>query len=222
MDNTRHSGLFTIPAWTSVTVIGVGGIGATAALGLAKIGFTVIKLHDFDHVEDVNCATQLHAPINVGVSKVQSAALDIEHFTGVEPILYFNKVRSSPHDVLPGATGAIDADIIISAVDSIQARKDIWEIVKYSSPLYYIDARMGAEKFHAYIVTLKKDKWYSDMLSRQEDADIPDDPCTSKATFYTSLLAGGHVVELAKRLAMGDDCPTQLIHDIKEHSIQTL
>ena len=48
MNHSRHMGLFVVPDEFEVSVVGVGGIGAVAALCLAKMGVKYMSLYDFD------------------------------------------------------------------------------------------------------------------------------------------------------------------------------
>jgi hypothetical protein len=104
--------------------------------------------------------------------------------------------------------------IMISSVDSIQARKDIWECIKKAKPLWYIDARMSAEIFQMYLVQMDNPWWYQDTIAGQDDQDIPNDPCTSKATIYTGAMAAGHIGAAVRRIITTKQKPGVMVHNI--------
>ena len=52
MNHTRHMGIFQVPSTFSVTLIGAGGIGATTALTLAKMGVRILQIFDDDTVSE--------------------------------------------------------------------------------------------------------------------------------------------------------------------------
>lgn len=54
-----------------VTIFGIGGVGGTAALALARMGIGKISIYDFDVVEETNLNRQVVADITtIGKMKV--------------------------------------------------------------------------------------------------------------------------------------------------------
>ncbi len=201
MDHTRHIGIFYAKNYI-VTLIGAGGIGAITAITLAKMGVGELHVFDSDDVEEINIATQFHQHSDVGISKVSALAQTVEAFSGLTPVTYKMRVDSK-NGLLLGS------DIYISAVDSIASRKEIWKQISQTDVInqdfapWYLDARMGAEYFQMYVVNLGNTDWYQEVLSRQCDSDIPDEPCTSKATIYTGCIAAGCVGAVVRRIITG-------------------
>jgi molybdopterin/thiamine biosynthesis adenylyltransferase len=201
MDHTRHIGIFYAKNYT-VTLIGAGGIGAITAITLAKMGVGELHIFDSDDVEEINIATQFHQLSDVGKSKVNALAGSVEAFSGLTPVTYQERVGDDC-SVLP------ISDIYISAVDSIASRKEIWkqialtEVINADYAPWYLDARMGAEYFQLYIVNLGNIGWYQEALNRQGDSDIPDEPCTSKATIYTGCIAAGCIGSVVRKIITG-------------------
>jgi hypothetical protein len=117
--------------------------------------------------------------------------------------------------VVPIINWGLEDYIVISAVDSIAARKGIWEVVKQGKVRWYLDARMAAEEFHLFTVDLsgKKD-WYEEMLDAEDDSIVPEMSCTAKATFYTSMISAGRIGLAVKRIAMGQKNPRVFIYNI--------
>lgn len=216
MDHTRHSGIFNA-SQVSVGLIGAGGIGAATAVALAKIGVRYIDIWDDDVVSEENLATQLHKVGKLGRPKVEALNELLDEFSD-DMAPYVMQERFTLASRYSGA-------LLISAVDSIGARKEIWEAAKLCSIRFYLDARMGAEVFHLYTVEMGSPDayaWYEALLTGEDDNKVADLPCTSKATFYTAMLAAGHIANAVKRIAMFQEQPRILIHDIQADSLLSL
>lgn len=210
MDMTRQYDLIDPMAleWVDVTVIGTGGIGSATLIALAKMGIQYFYVYEDDLVEGVNIPSQLLRVSDIGKPKAQAVVEIAKLLAGeVHGLIRPSRVRAST--VLPPSA------ITISAVDSINARKAIWQAVSKSEIRWYLDARMGAEMFQLYTVDMTvADNWYLKyILSLQED-EVPEDPCTARATIYTAFMAAGHIAHQAKRIIMGQDVPKVIIHDI--------
>jgi hypothetical protein len=54
-----------------------------------------------------------------------------------------------------------------------------------------------------FVVNLGNIGWYQEALTRQNDSDIPDDPCTSKATIYTGCIAAGCIGAVVRKIITG-------------------
>lgn len=211
MDKTRQMDIVSAALLnlTSVTMIGTGGIGAATSLALAKLGIPRMYLYDGDTVEDINIPTQLLKISDIGKVKVRSVATTLTEFsdeiTGIGC-----PYRVEKDTLLP------DSTITISSVDSITSRKTIWEAVTASNCRWYLDARMGAEVFQLYTVDTVNPGWYDDHLDTLNEDEVPDEPCTAKATIYTAFMAAGHIAHQVKRIIMGEPLPKVLIHDIQQ------
>ena len=215
IDHTRHIGIFNV-AHLRTCLIGAGGIGALTAVTLAKMGVPEISIWDGDTVEEVNIATQFHRQSDVGLSKVDAVTSIISMFAGHVAAPFLTRVDTN--------TKLPTAEIYISAVDSIASRQEIWEAVKRSGRgnSWYIDARMGAEVYEHFVVNLNNPIWYQESLIKQSDEDIPDLPCTSKATIYTANIAAGHIGAAVRRIATEKQEPGLLHHNIIDNQISFL
>jgi molybdopterin/thiamine biosynthesis adenylyltransferase len=215
MDHSRHIGIFDARLHP-ITLIGAGGIGALTAVVLAKMGVPAIDIYDFDTVDPENVSTQFYSWMDVGNEKVVALAVQIKHMN--------NDVIVNPHHLK--VTKEIDFDlsapIIISAVDSLTARKEIWAALQRASWGHYIDARMAAESFQAYVVESEDRDWYDQALSRVDEADVEPLPCTAKATIYTAATAAGHIGSLVRQIITGDPIPRRIVHDIIQGQLLTL
>ena len=210
MNKTRQSDIISAQLlnMTSVTMIGTGGIGAATSLALAKLGIPRMTLYDDDTIEDINIPTQLLKISDIGKSKALSVAQTLSEYSD-EVHGNVRLCRVEENTALPHST------IMISSVDSINARKAIWEAVVSNQGRWYLDARMGAEVFQLYTVDTADPGWYIDHLSTLNEDEVPDAPCTAKATIYTAFIAAGHIAHQVKRIVMSQTLPRVLVHDIE-------
>jgi molybdopterin/thiamine biosynthesis adenylyltransferase len=212
IDHTRHIGIFNV-SHLRTCLIGAGGIGALTAVTLAKMGVPEISIWDGDSVEDVNIATQFHRQSDVGLNKADAVASMVSRFAGQAAIPFLSRVDANIK--LP------PVEIYISAVDSIASRQEIWIAIRKTrcENSWYIDARMGAEVYEHFVVNLEYPIWYQMSLIKQSDEDIPDLPCTSKATIYSANIAAGHLGAAVRRIATGTQEPGLLHHNIIDNQI---
>ncbi len=209
MDHTRHIDIYDVSKEV-VTLIGAGGIGATTAIALAKMGVSGLVVYDMDSVGTENLATQLHRLSDVGKTKVDAINEAIS--------TYANDVTVFPRVERVTADTHFETKFVVCAVDNILTRQEVWRSVYYPAVRYFIDARMSAEEFHLYTVDLKSEdsvKRYNDMIWQESDENIPELACTMKATIFCAFMAAGHVSNAVKKLAMGEGHPFSLIHNIK-------
>ena len=186
----RHSDLLPADRLGSLKVclIGAGGIGAPTALALAKIGVGMLEIYDDDDVDDVNLGPQMYGTDVLNKGKVHSLRNMLRKqapWTTVE----INKTRFT-------SVTDVDHDVVISAVDSLAVRKEIWQAVQQSEVnlgnrcKLLLDPRMGAEVFSLKVVEPKLDgSWYEHSL----EGKPVEAPCTARSTFYCGLVAGGLV-----------------------------
>jgi len=208
---TRHSGIFNANT-AYITMIGVGGIGSFAAIVFGKMGVGDLYLKDKDVIEDVNIATQLLPFNEIDEEKAKIVAGMVEYFGGQAKF----EASNVTSDTDPGE---ITNQIIVSGVDSIKARKTIWEIVKKTESQWYLDARMAAEEFHIFCVDMEDPEWYDKALSENDDDSIPDLPCTEKATIYTGAMAAGHLGSYIRMIVTGITPPHFMVHNILNQTI---
>ncbi len=186
----RFSGLFDVDAFSAlrITMIGAGGIGAPSALALAKTGLKTLKIYDFDEVSEENVGPQMYGPDDIGRPKVDV----LNEFLSKQAPWTNVEVCNERFE-----QQKVDCDILISAVDSMQVRKLIWRRVLQakSKPKLLIDPRMGAELMTLFSVEPGEDDvWYRNSL----EGDAVEATCTTKATFYTGLVAGAMVSQAVK------------------------
>jgi molybdopterin/thiamine biosynthesis adenylyltransferase len=208
MDLSRQSDLVETEALEiPITMIGCGGIGSFSALALAKMGCTHLTVHDDDRVEEHNIPNQLYRLCDVGQLKVISLAEIIKDFTGTG-------VDARPERV----QGQRLQGIVISGVDSMEARRRIWDrSIRYKAGVTaYIDARMGAEVARIYTVRPSDPdhvRFYERTLYSDDEA--LQLPCTAQAIVYNGFGIASLVAAQVKRVAMGEVWKREIIFDQK-------
>lgn len=193
-----------------VNVIGVGAIGSFAVLSLAKMGMRNITVWDHDEVSVENMSNQFFRFKDIGANKATSLASLVYDFTGVTITAHPRKYDT---------TGSVDQDkllqgIVISAVDSMQVRREIYEsLLLYSKGVrLLIDPRMGAEVYLQFALKLR-DEWYKATL--YSDKDAVQEACTAKSTVYTAGLAAGMITKTVKNFITNQPYPKNVSWDIK-------
>ena len=194
---TRQSDLIpTKVLGEKITIIGAGAIGSLVSWSLAKMGFLNQTVIDFDMIEVENMNCQLYGRDHVGRSKVDALQYIIERDTGFKIETVFDKYTGGV--TFPG--------IVVSAVDSMEVRKTIWNAHKNMGvgTKFIIDPRMSIENCLQYTMDpmdpTDAEEYEATLYS---DDEAVQEPCTNKATIYTSLLLSGHVVKTIKDLVLG-------------------
>ncbi len=203
---TRHLDLMPLEAFSCpITIVGAGAIGSYTTLALAKLGFCNLEVWDDDVVDDVNVGVQLYGPRDIGQHKVNALARIIEEQTAVELKCHRTKAQRD-----------VNGRIIIMAVDSMVARKTLWE---NNRPELFIDARMAIE--FALLFAMKpgdKQDAKAYRASLYTDESAVQERCTLKATTYTAMLIGGMVAKTVKDYlaSKGERYPRTMQWDIAQ------
>jgi molybdopterin/thiamine biosynthesis adenylyltransferase len=194
-----------------IHIIGAGAIGGATAMALAKMGFEDITVYDFDSVEVENISNQWFRFSDIGRPKVEALKEIIKDFTGVEIDAKAERYES----------GALKG-IVISAVDSMAARKMIWDAHKDFGvgTKLFIDGRMAVETALIYAMQPMNDK---DVASYEKtlytDENAVHERCTAKAVMYTTMAIAGHIAKIVKDFLCNEDqnyarvCEWSLAHN---------
>jgi hypothetical protein len=177
-----------------ITIIGAGAIGSFVALCLAKMGFGDITIFDDDKIEEENMSCQFYRFKDIMRTKVEALQSLLVDFTNTLIEVRYERYKTG---VFPG--------IVISAVDSMEVRKQIWMNHKLKSPgtKAIIDPRMGAETALLYVmnpmdasdIESYEKTFYTDEAAIQER-------CTAKSTIYTACMLSGLVAKAVKDLVV--------------------
>jgi len=160
-----------------IHVIGAGAIGSATTLLLAKMGCRNITVWDFDSFEEQNLPNQLCRIADIGKPKAEAVAELVKEFEGIEIEACNEKFDG---DLDPG-------DYVISCVDSMTARKEIWSKVSFFPITCLIDGRMGLTtmNLYSYLPEIEgSKKRYEETL--WEDDEVTPLRCTAKSTIFTA------------------------------------
>lgn len=195
MDYTRQRDWFD-PDKTqaAATIVGCGGIGSFTALALAKLGVQRLNLVDFDEVDAHNIPNQLFAKWQEGTLKVAALHALLLDLTGIDAdgITCLDK---------PLQDGIPRAPVVISALDSMTARADLWEQVRYKLDVkLFLDGRLAGESVLLYAVdpTNPTDvKGYEGTLHSDEEGS--DQPCTARSIIDVGFAIGSLMTRAVRR-----------------------
>lgn len=211
LDTTRQTNLMPDPNRYSVVVIGAGAIGSTVTAMLAQTGFINIEVYDHDKLSHENYGGGTFNTEMDGQPKVESVADIAYKLTGeyaVVPIAQKYKGQE------------VYADIVILAVDSLEARKAIWENNKFSAK-YFIDGRMGGTGCACYGFELEDPKSVQAYLNTYEykDADLA---CGEKSTRFVVMRVASQIGEFIYALLMGKPLPFVQLYDASDSTNVTI
>jgi len=190
-----------------ITVIGCGGIGSPTILSLAKMGCRDITVYDPDSVEEHNLPNQFFRLQDLHQPKAAMLAEIVESFTGA-------RIKARGEEVQrQKLTG-----LVISAVDSMAARQDIWQNCLRFNPeaLLYIDGRMSGEVCRIFTVKPvdpEEVRLYEQTL--YSDAEAWEEPCTSRAIIYNVYMAASLIVHQVKNFLGHEPISRELAFDFK-------
>jgi hypothetical protein len=192
MDYTRQRAWFDPSAINAAaTIVGCGGIGSFAAFALAKLGVQTLKLVDFDTVDEHNVPNQLFALDQLGELKVSALADSISSATGVHPI----GISAPLQDGIPRLP------IVVSALDSMAARTELWEQVRYRLDVkLFLDGRLGGEHVVLYSVDPSNPTDVAGYeATLHSDADGEDLPCTARSIIDVGFAVGSLITRAVRR-----------------------
>jgi molybdopterin/thiamine biosynthesis adenylyltransferase len=191
-DPQRHRG--------SVTVIGAGGIGSPTIMGLARLGVPSISIYDDDVVEPRNVTAQNFRIQDIGKPKVSAIADQASEVTMAT--LRTKQDRVSPDSRLFG-------EIIVSAVDSMKSRKDIYEAAKNSpTARYLIDGRLGGELIVCHTIDIRNPEHVEYYLSDDvmfDDSQMESNVCTARAICDVGFAVAALITRNVRRILIGDE-----------------
>jgi hypothetical protein len=218
IDYWRQADLVLPDELPRVTVIGVGGIGSFVVLALAKMGCQHITAYDPDTVESHNIPNQLYKIADIGKLKCSAAKQLVAEFTNVD-LLYDNLLMDK------SIIGVLQLNgVVISGVDSMAARKDIWNQIKYKPAIsLYIDARAGADVSRIYSLNpCDPDhiEWY-ESSALYDDSEALEVPCTARAIIYNGFAVAALIASQVKKFAKHEKVVKEIIMDFKTLILMT-
>ena len=196
-----------------ITVIGAGAIGSLTVFALTKMGFSDITVIDFDKIEIENMNCQFYRKKDIGKFKVEALKELIEDFADI-------KIEAVADKYVGGRPFK---GIVISAVDSMEVRKLIWETHKGIGvhTKFIIDPRMGAETAMMYTMNpMSEEDTKSYEKTLYTDANAAHERCTAKATMYTAGMLAGLVAKAVKDIVTDGPYPRTAIWSIKDNDFR--
>lgn len=201
-DPVRHGG--------SVTVVGAGGIGSPTIMGLARMGIPNISVYDDDNVEPHNVVAQNYELEHVGAGKAESIT-ELARKVSVAKIKPYKHLVTN-EDTLLG-------NIVVSAVDSMNSRKAIYEAAKGSPTVQWIvDGRLGGELIVVHTVNIRNSEQVEYYLSDDvmfDDSEVVSNSCTSRAIFDVSYAIAALIMRSVRRILTDEDVERQQMLNMK-------
>lgn len=197
---------------TPINIVGAGAIGSFTTLSLAKMGFFNIHVQDYDEVSVENMSCQFYRPRDIGEPKVKALFEIVREFSGIEIGMAQSKFDKNDY-----------AGIVIAAVDSMAARREIYEFhKKYAMRAkLFIDPRMSAESIQVHVVEFgQKDQEEAYEKTLYSDEEAVQERCTAKSTMYTVLSVSGAVVNVIKAFLTRKTYHRHVYWDVPSNDLQ--
>lgn len=190
-----------------ITVIGAGAIGSFTTLVLAKMGAHNLTVYDHDKVELHNLPNQFFQLDHIGTNKAAATVQMVEAFEGVT-------VKHHP----TAYTDQALQGVVITAVDSIDARRSIWRQLRFRPEVdFLIDGRMGAEVTHLFCVDPKAPADVRRYGATLHDPDeVLDERCTAKSTLYCAGAIASLIAGTVVRFVNNEPFKKEVIFDLKQ------
>jgi molybdopterin/thiamine biosynthesis adenylyltransferase len=190
------------------TIIAAGGIGSPTALTICKMGAKDLTIWDDDVVDRHNLPNQLFRYEDLGKMKVIALKEILAGFAPTNVVAVTERYTKNSPPL---------AGIVISGVDSMAARKEIWEKIcgNQNVPIY-IEARMGALALRIHSVNPNNPEeasWYETTL--YSDDVVKEAPCTERAIFFTVMVAAGLIGDQVKKHIRKEPLEKEVIFDLQ-------
>jgi len=206
--------------WT-IVVVGAGTIGSWVTLGLTKLGLQNVSVVDDDTIEVHNISNQLYGASQRSLFKVTALNYECSHLSHISISVFIGKFP------IPGDIFKERPLIIISAVDSMNSRRAMWEWINQQVPQvdYFIDGRMGGQVIKVYSLNpsnIGDSRKYNDTLhsdtsnvQNQEARDAGDVPCTARSIIDVSFIIAGLIVNHTRKAIMHQPMKFEIIADLR-------
>ena len=193
----------------NILVVGAGSIGSWTSLALLKLGCQNVTVIDFDDVGEENIGSQIYSSYDIGKWKVKAFKEKAELLVETSPKIIVNPVNDA-NTIPPNIY-----DIVISAVDNMQARKDVFKQLN-PSPAWFLDGRMAANNVQLFATKMDNPdqvSFYDSTLFSSEDA-MPI-ACSERSVVYNCFVIAGLLTDLVAKIANGKVPPKELIVDLE-------
>jgi molybdopterin/thiamine biosynthesis adenylyltransferase len=201
-DPSRHGG--------SVSVVGAGGIGSPTVMGLARLGIPYIAVYDDDVVEPHNVTAQNYEIDQVGQNKVEAIAEQANRVCVSDIKPYVRSINEKSR---------FTTDVVISAVDSMESRKKIYEAASQSpNTSYLIDGRLGGELIVCHVLKMSDKEHTEYYLSDDvmfDDSEVTSVACTARAICDVGLAVSALITRSVRRILTVQPVEKQLVFNVK-------
>ena len=194
------------------TLIGLGSLGSFTATILAHMGAEKMELFDDDLLEEHNLPVQFMHKHFLGQPKVEALKAQLGSWYGITTVNTHAKKFASGDKV---------SRIVISGVDSLEARRNIWEGIVHNPGVdWYIDTRAGG--LVNSIFTLDPND--QSTVDEYEETIKPDDdilplPCTQRMSTFIASQTGSMVANIVVKLLREEHVPFKLVYDAENFHI---
>lgn len=210
---TRQIGLIDPEKLTQkIAIIGAGGIGSWTTLALLKMGCQHISVFDFDKVEEHNIGSQLYGIGDIGKTKVQAVIDRLQSLTELLPTVIEKEL--TPENI---AETLSDFDIVISAVDSIDVRRDLYSHLP-SSVKWFIDGRMAGNAIEIYTINNPTDMEFYDTTLFKDTDSLPV-ACSASSVIYNTFVISGLIADIISQITNEKVPPKELVIDLTNFKI---
>lgn len=122
-----------------VGIAGLGGLGSTVAIALARIGVGVLILVDFDVVEPSNLNRQQYSLHQIGMSKVEALQENLSRINPYVRVRLYNEKldRNNVERIFQ------EADVVVEAFDRADQKAMLINAISEKMPNKYIVAASG-------------------------------------------------------------------------------
>lgn len=175
LDTIRHLDFFDpMEVKDSVHVIGVGAVGSHVANALARLGIENIHIWDFDNVESHNIPNQMFTQKDLNDLKINAIEKQLKEINPEINIFKHNKYEKNE---LEG--------FIFACVDSIEVRKEIYEINEYNPLVKAVfDTRIALAEGQVFSADWSSTEDIAMLLEQcnftHDEVEIPVSACGTK------------------------------------------
>lgn len=199
-----------------ILIVGAGSIGSWACLALSKLGCSNITVMDGDTIEVHNSGSQIYKASDAGEDKIAVLGDKVSFISdGLT-----NGIAAHWNPENPEHVKELDKyAIVISAVDNITTRTQLFEQVRDKNVLY-IDARMAANALEIYTVRggVKEDgEAYEETLFDSTD-EIPVE-CSERSVVYNVFCVASLIGDLVAKYANGKPIPKEILVDLENFTM---
>jgi len=201
---------------TSVTICGCGGIGSFTAIALSKLGIPKLTLIDPDIIEVHNIPSQFYIRGSEGHPKVEELALQCTNFGASEIDIFVAKIteegfEAEQENEFPTRLRGI----VIAALDSMKARKDLWNQVKGNIRIpLFIDSRLGGTNIVIYSGQPHNPEFikkYEESLFSDEEAR--PESCTRQAIIDVGFQVSSLLTRNIRKHLAGEEVESEIFFD---------